>query len=213
MTDKNYDNIKELPVIDMTIGDIVDYLDIIAVRKHDGNGDVQRSVSEIKTRFMMDALYNFYISENKGNTPAEQQIVLRAEGEEDTDKNDDEMNDGVIDIVKYGYWKSVVMGLKQIKRDFLLLYENPTSFPFYLYISEKTLIKTSCGELTVTYNTDSQTLIFSIRLLDETYSTSFDAEYQGEPHIPYTNIEFWLIHKDNIIAKFDELIKQVKERH
>lgn len=217
MTDKNYYSIIKLPVVDMTIGDIVEYLDIIAKCDYNGNDEVRGKVSEVKARFMADALYNVYTSENKGNASMGQQIELRAECEKDTDEDTSEAGNediSVINVLKYGYWESVVMGLKQIKQDFLSLYRNPSSLPYYLSLGSKgTLIKTSCGELTVFYCAGLQSLYFSIRLLDETYSTSFDAEYQSEPHTPYTNIEFWLNHKDNIMAKFDELIKQVKERH
>ena len=41
----------------MTIGDVVGYFDIICARKHGGDEDVKRTASELKARFIMEALY------------------------------------------------------------------------------------------------------------------------------------------------------------
>ena len=41
----------------MTIGDVVEYFDIICARKHGGDEDVKRTASELKARFIMEALY------------------------------------------------------------------------------------------------------------------------------------------------------------
>lgn len=56
----NFENIKNIPVTNMTIGDILKYLEVIAKREHDSDEDVKRSISEIANRFMIEAMYKYY---------------------------------------------------------------------------------------------------------------------------------------------------------
>ena len=44
----------------MTIGDVLKYFEVIAERKHGGDEDVKRSVSEVTNRFMVEAMYKYY---------------------------------------------------------------------------------------------------------------------------------------------------------
>ena len=57
LSDEDYSKVLKKPVKDMTIGDVVEYFDIIRLRKHGGDEDVKRTVSELKARFIMEALY------------------------------------------------------------------------------------------------------------------------------------------------------------
>lgn len=56
----NFENIKNIPVTDMTIGDILKYLEVITKREHDSDEDVKRSISEIANRFIIEAMYKYY---------------------------------------------------------------------------------------------------------------------------------------------------------
>lgn len=56
----NFENMKNIPVTNMTIGDILKYLEVIAKREHDSDEDVKRSISEIANRFMIEAMYKYY---------------------------------------------------------------------------------------------------------------------------------------------------------
>ena len=56
----NFEDIKNIPVTNMTIGDILKYFEVIAERKHGGDEDVKRSVSEVTNRFMVEAMYKYY---------------------------------------------------------------------------------------------------------------------------------------------------------
>ena len=57
LSNEDYSKVLKKPVKDMTIGDIVEYFDIICTREHSGDEDVKRTVSELKARFIMEALY------------------------------------------------------------------------------------------------------------------------------------------------------------
>ena len=56
----NFEDMKNIPVTNMTIGDILKYFEVIAERKHGGDEDVKRSVSEVTNRFMVEAMYKYY---------------------------------------------------------------------------------------------------------------------------------------------------------
>ena len=56
----NFEGIKNISVTDMTIGDVLKYFEVIAERKHGGDEDVKRSVSEVTNRFMVEAMYKYY---------------------------------------------------------------------------------------------------------------------------------------------------------
>ena len=57
LSNEDYSKVLKKPIKDMTIGDVVEYFDIIRVRKHGGDEDVKRTASELKARFIMEALY------------------------------------------------------------------------------------------------------------------------------------------------------------
>lgn len=56
----NFENIKNIPVTNMTIGDILKYFEVVTEREHDSDEDVKRSISEIANRFMIEAMYKYY---------------------------------------------------------------------------------------------------------------------------------------------------------
>ena len=57
LSNEDYSKVLKKPIKDMTIGDVVEYFDIIYARKHGGDEDVKRTASELKARFIMEALY------------------------------------------------------------------------------------------------------------------------------------------------------------
>lgn len=57
LSNEDYSKVLKKPIKDMTIGDVVEYFDIIDTRKHGGDEDVKRTASELKARFIMEALY------------------------------------------------------------------------------------------------------------------------------------------------------------
>ena len=70
LSNEDYSKVLKKPIKDMTIGDIVEYFDISCARKHGGDEDVKRTASELKARFIMEALYKsdeFFSKEQQGN--------------------------------------------------------------------------------------------------------------------------------------------------
>ena len=56
----NFEDMKNIPVTNMTIGDILKYFEVITKREHDSDEDVKRSISEVANRFMVEAMYKYY---------------------------------------------------------------------------------------------------------------------------------------------------------
>lgn len=56
----NFEGIKNIPVTDMTIGDILKYFEVVTERGYNSNEDIKRSVSEVANRFMVEAMYKYY---------------------------------------------------------------------------------------------------------------------------------------------------------
>lgn len=56
----NFENIKNIPVTNMTIGDILKYFEVVTEREHNSEEEVKRSMSEVANRFMVEAMYKYY---------------------------------------------------------------------------------------------------------------------------------------------------------
>ena len=56
----NFEDMKNIPVTNMTIGNILKYFEVITKREHDSDEDVKRSISEVANRFMAEAMYKYY---------------------------------------------------------------------------------------------------------------------------------------------------------
>ena len=63
----NFEDMKNIPVTNMTIGNILEYFEVITERKHGGDEDVKRSVFEVTNRFMVEAMYKYY-NHNKSHS-------------------------------------------------------------------------------------------------------------------------------------------------
>ena len=57
---ENFEDMKNIPVTNMTIGNILKYFEVITKREHDSDEDVKRSISEVANRFMAEAMYKYY---------------------------------------------------------------------------------------------------------------------------------------------------------
>lgn len=56
----NFEGMKNIPVTNMTIGDILKYFEVVTERGYNSNEDVKRSISEVANRFMVEAMYKYY---------------------------------------------------------------------------------------------------------------------------------------------------------
>lgn len=70
LNNEDYSKVLKKSIKDMTIGDVVEYFDIINARRYSGDADIKRTASELKARFIMEALYKndeFFSREQQGN--------------------------------------------------------------------------------------------------------------------------------------------------
>lgn len=56
----NFEGMKNIPVTDMTIGDILKYFEVVTERGYNSNEDIKISISEVANRFMVEAMYKYY---------------------------------------------------------------------------------------------------------------------------------------------------------
>ena len=57
---ETFGDMKNIPVTSMTVGDILKYFEAITSRSYNGDEDVYRSISEVASRFMAEAMYKYY---------------------------------------------------------------------------------------------------------------------------------------------------------
>jgi hypothetical protein len=75
----NFENIKNIPVTNMTIGDILKYFEVVTEREHNSEEEVKRSMSEVANRFMVEAMYKYY---NPNEYQSEtSKVSMRKDGE------------------------------------------------------------------------------------------------------------------------------------
>ena len=70
LNNEDYLKMLEKPIKDMTIGNVVKYFNIICARRYSSDVDIKRTVSELKERFIIEALYKsdeFFSREHQGN--------------------------------------------------------------------------------------------------------------------------------------------------
>lgn len=70
LNNEDYSKILKKPIKDMTIGNVVKYFDIICARRYSSDVDIKRTASELKERFIIEALYKsdeFFSKERQGN--------------------------------------------------------------------------------------------------------------------------------------------------
>ena len=70
LNNEDYSKILKKPIKDMTIGNVVKYFDIICARRYSSDVDIKRTASELKERFIIEALYKsdeFFLREQQGN--------------------------------------------------------------------------------------------------------------------------------------------------
>lgn len=195
----NYDGMKKVPIVDMTIGDVVDFFEIIYARKHGGDEDVKRSVSEVKARFMAEALYKYYNykepNSKTSNAPAREEKVNW-----DEDK-------GGIQNYSTAFRAAIVKNLaKKFKKDFYTdKLTNPNPYENYLFKDDE--------------HSDS-ILMISLDQGNNIYVTFIIGETSYKRIIPLelsivqeTASSFWAKYAPKILSMTDELIEQIEEGH
>lgn len=195
----NYDDMKKVPIVDMTIGDVVDFFEILHMREHCGDDDVRRSVSEVRARFMAEALYKY--CNHKEPDDETSFAPAREEKENWVESIKDPCcfftRDARVDIVKVlvdefkNSWHAGNLGTTDIN---------------YSFGKEKYSICELSIYLDMEYDLH---IIYQIG--DTVYKHSIPVE--SSDITDETSDMFWGIYGKIILSLTDELIEQIKEGH
>ena len=196
---ENFEDMKNIPVTNMTIGDILKYFEVIAERKHGGDEDVKRSVSEVTNRFMVEAMYKYYNhnefhSETSNETARE---VCGSWGERVTSAHIYPLNSQATIIreltnkFKEDLLRGKISFSEENKNFFLKNGDHPNC---------KLTLSVEDGNLVITYYTGDN--VYTKRVpLD---SSDFADKSSGE---------FWRKYGEIIISSSNELVAQINGGH
>ena len=195
----NYDDMKKIPIVDMTIGDVVDFFEIIYARKHGGDEDVRRSVSEARARFMAEALYKYYNHKEPdsktSNAPAREEK-----------ENWDETVDGPLAFYTQDARMAIVRELTDIFKNDLI--EKKTLFQNNKIFSFKTVLHPNC-ELSIYIKDNNLVISYYIGGTTYTHTVPFDPCDFTEKSKTF----FWSKYAEIIVSLSNELVAQIKEGH
>lgn len=195
----NFEDIKNILITDMTIGDVLKYFEVIAERKHGGDEDVKRSVSEVTNRFMVEAMYKYYNHNESHNETSNE--TAREEcgswGERVTSAHIYPPNSRM-DIVR-----ELTNKFKEdLLRGRISFSEENKNFSFKKadHPNCKLTLSVEDGNLVITYYIGDN--VYTKRVpLD---SSDFADKSSGE---------FWRKYGEIIISSSNELVAQIKEGH
>lgn len=196
----SYDEMKKVPIVDMTVGDMIDFFEVIFARKHGGDEDVKRSVSEVEARFIAEALYKYY---NHKDSNSETSDTPAREEKEEWNKN-------ISDTFCF-YTPSTRMAIvrdltNEFKND---LVQGRISFSeetknFFFKVAEH-------PNCMLTLRIKDKNLVITYYIGDTTYTHKVPVE--ASDFTDKSSGEFWGKYAEIIISSSNKLVAQIKEGH
>lgn len=195
----NFEDIKNILVTDMTIGDILKYFEVITEREHDSDEDVKRSISEVANRFMVEAMYKYYNhneshSETSNETARE---VYGSWGERVTSAHIYPPNSRV-DIVR-----ELTNKFKEdLLRGRISFSEENKNFFF------KNADHPNCK---LTLSVEDGNLVITYYIGDNVYTKRVPLD--SSDFVDKSSVEFWRKYGEIIISSSNELVEQINGGH
>lgn len=195
----NFEDIKNILVTDMTIGDILKYFEVITEREHDSDEDVKRSISEVANRFMVEAMYKYYNhneshSETSNETAHE---VCGSWGERVTSAHIYPPNSRV-DIVR-----ELTNKFKEdLLRGKIAFSEENKNFFF------KNADHPNCK---LTLSVEDGNLVITYYIGDNVYTKRVPLD--SSDFVDKSSVEFWKKYGEIIISSSNELVEQINGGH
>lgn len=196
---KTFGDMKNILVTNMTIGDILKYFEAIAERKHDGDEDVKRSVSEVASRFMAEAMYKYYnhkdADSETSNLPAREECEGWKEKVTSANFYPPSLRMTIVRDLTNEFKNDLTQGRisfpKETENFFFKVAEHPNCM-LILRIKDKNLVITYyIGDTTYTYKVPVE-------------ASDFTDKSSGE---------FWGKYAEIIISSSNKLVAQIKEGH
>lgn len=195
----NFEDIKNILVTDMTIGDILKYFEVITEREHDSDEDVKRSISEVANRFMVEVMYKYYNhneshSETSNETAHE---VCGSWGERVTSAHIYPPNSRV-DIVR-----ELTNKFKEdLLRGKIAFSEENKNFFF------KNADHPNCK---LTLSVEDGNLIITYYIGDNVYTKRVPLD--SSDFVDKSSVEFWKKYGEIILSSSNELVAQINGGH
>lgn len=195
----NFEDMKNIPVTSMTIGDILKYFEVIAGRKHSGDEDVERSVSEVASRFMAEVMYKYYnhkdVDNKTSNAPARKECESWNEKVTSANFYPPSLRMAIVRDLTNEFKNDLVKGRisfsEENKNFFFKVTEHPNCM-LTLCIKDKNLVITYyIGDTTYTHKVPVE-------------ASDFTDKSSGE---------FWDKYTEIIISSSNKLVAQIKEGH
>ena len=195
----NFEDMKNIPVTNMTIGNILKYFEVITKHEHDSDEDVKRSISEVTNRFIVEAMYKYYNhnesqSETSNETARE---VCGSWGERVTSAHIYPPNSRA-DIVRE-LTNKFKEDLLQGKISFS---EENKNFFF------KNADHPNC---TLALSVEDDNLVITYYIGDNVYTKRVPLD--SSDFVDKSSGEFWRKYGEIIISSSNELVAQIKEGH
>lgn len=195
----NFEDIKNILVTDMTIGDILKYFEVITEREHDSDEDVKRSISEVANHFMVEVMYKYYNhneshSETSNETAHE---VCGSWGERVTSAHIYPPNSRV-DIVR-----ELTNKFKEdLLRGKIAFSEENKNFFF------KNADYPNCK---LTLSVEDGNLIITYYIGDNVYTKRVPLD--SSDFVDKSSVEFWKKYGEIILSSSNELVAQINGGH
>lgn len=196
---ETFEDMKNIPVTSMAIGDILKYFEVIAERKHGGDEDVKRSVSEVTSRFMAEAMYKYYNHKDTDNetsdAPAREECESWKEKVTSANFYPPSLRMTIVRDLTNEFKNDLVQGRisfsEETKNFFFKVAEHPNCM-LTLRIKDKDLVITYyIGDTTYTHKVPVE-------------ASDFTDKSSGE---------FWGKYAEIIISSSNKLVAQIKEGH
>lgn len=196
---ETFGDMKNIPVTSMTVGDILKYFEVITSRSYNGDEDVYRSISEVASRFMAEAMYKYYnhkdADSETSNAPAREECESWKEKVTSANFYPPSSQMKIVRDLTNEFKNDLVRGSvsfsEENKNFFFRVAEHPNCM-LTLHIKDKNLV--------ITYYIGDTTYTHKV-LVD---ASDFTDKSSGE---------FWGKYAEIIVSLSNELVAQIKEGH
>ena len=196
---ETFGDMKNIPVTSMTVGDILKYFEVITSRSYNGDEDVYRSISEVASRFMAEAMYKYYnhkdADSETSNAPAREECESWKEKVTSANFYPPSSRMKIVRDLTNEFKNDLVRGSvsfsEENKNFFFRVAEHPNCM-LTLHIKDKNLVITYyIGDTTYTHKVPVDASDFTDK----------------------SSNEFWGKYAEIIVSLSNELVTQIKEGH
>ena len=196
----NFEDMKNIPVTNMTIGNILKYFEVITKREHDSDEDVKRSISEVANRFMAEAMYKYY-NHNESHSETSNETVR--EECKNWEKKSAVSGNIYPPVLRVVIVRELTNKFKEdLLRGKIAFSEENKNFFF------KNADHPNCK---LTLSVEDGNLVITYYIGDNVYTKR--VPFDSSDFVDKSSGEFWRKYGEIIISSSNELVAQINEGH